>query len=39
MIKLRIEGLVGDIEEFAEWLKRMPRIQVSSESRNYANRG
>ena len=39
MLKLKVEGLVCEIEEFAEWLKKMPRIQVNTESKNYANRG
>ncbi len=39
MIKLRLEGTVGEIEEFAEWLEQMPRVKLLSQSGNYANRG
>lgn len=39
MVKLRLEGTVGEIEKFTEWLKRMPRIKVLSCSGDYANRG
>ena len=39
MIKLRVEGTVGEIEEFTQWLEKMPRIKVLSQSVNYANRG
>ena len=39
MIKLRVEGTVGEIEEFTNWLEKMPRIKLLSQSGNYANRG
>ena len=39
MLKLRLEGTVEEIEEFAEWLENMPRVNVSSQSKDYANRG
>lgn len=39
MIKLRLEGTVEEIEGFTKWLKNMPRVSVSSESKGYKNRG